>query len=44
MQDVRDEVREVGEETVLTDNGGGTGIGDRVTSVSGSTGSEVTIS
>ena len=35
---------EVGEETMVVDDGGGTGIGDRVTSATGSTGLEVTIS
>ena len=44
MWDARDEVSKVGEETVLKEGGGGTGIGDRVVSMTGSTGSEVTIS
>ena len=44
MREVRDEVSEVGEETVAVDDGGGTGIGDKVTLMTGSTGSEVTIS
>ena len=44
MRDVRDKVSEVGEETVLKEEGGGTGIGDRVVSMTGSTGLEVTIS
>ena len=44
MWDVRDAVSEVGEEIVVVDEGGGTGMGDRVTSVTGSTGSEVMIS
>ena len=35
---------EVGEETVVTEEGGGTGIGERVTSMTGLTGSEVMIS
>ena len=43
-RDVRDVVSEVGEEIVATDDGGGMGIGDKVTSVIGSTGLEVTIS
>ena len=43
-QDARDEVSEVGEETVVTEEGGGTGMGVKVVSVTGSTGSEVTIS
>ena len=37
-------MREVREETVVTEEGGGTGTGVRVTSVTGSTGSEVMIS
>ena len=44
MWDTRDEDIDEGDETVLEDKGGGTGIGDRVTSVRGSAGSEVTIS
>ena len=44
MREARDEVSEVGEETVVVDNRGGTGIGDKVTSMTGSTGSEETIS
>ena len=43
-REARDEVSEVGEETVAEDDGGGTGIGDKVTSMMGSVGSEVTIS
>ena len=43
-QDARDVVSEVGEEIVATDDRGGMGIGDRVTSAIGSTGLEVTIS
>ena len=42
-QDARDLVSEVGEETLVEEAGGGTGMGDRVTSVNGSTGSEVMI-
>ena len=34
----------MGEEIGAEDDGGGTGIGDKVTSMTGSTGSEVTIS
>ena len=41
MRDARDLVSEVGEETVVAEAEGGTGMGDRVTSVVGSTGSEV---
>ena len=44
MREVRDEVSKVEEETVAVDDGGGTGIGDNMTSVIGSTSSEVTIS
>ena len=44
MQDARDLVSEVGEETVAMEEGGGTGMGDRVTSVTSSTGSDVMIS
>ena len=44
MREARDEVSEVGEETVAVDDEGGTGIGDKVTSMAGSIGSEVTIS
>ena len=43
-QEARDEVSEVGEETVVSDTRGGTGMGDKVTSMAGSTDSEVTIS
>ena len=43
-REARDEVSDVGEETVAEDEGGGTGIGEIVTSMTGSTGSEVTIS
>ena len=43
-QEARDKVSEVGEETVVSDTGGGTGMGDKVTSKAGSTGLEVTIS
>ena len=43
-QEVRDEVSEVGEEIVAEDDGGGTGIGDKVTLMAGSAGLEVTIS
>ena len=43
-REARDEVREVGDETVAADDGGGTGIGDKVTSMMGSVGLEVTIS
>ena len=43
-QEVRDEVSKVGEEIGAEDDGGGTGIGDKVTSMMGSTGLEVTIS
>ena len=43
MRDARDLVSEVGEETVDKE-GGGTGMGDMVTSVTGSAGSDVTIS
>ena len=43
-REARDEVSEVGEETVVQDAGGGIGMGDKVTSMAGSTGSEVTIS
>ena len=43
-REARDEVREVGDEIVATDDGGGTGIGDKVTSMTGSVGSDVTIS
>ena len=43
-REARDEVSEVGEETVAEDDGGGTGISDKVTSMMGSVGSEVTIS
>ena len=44
MREARDEISEVGVEIETEDDGGGTGIGDRVTSVTGSVGSEVTIS
>ena len=44
MQDARDLVSKVGDETVVIEEGGGTGMGDRVTSVTGSTGSDVMIS
>ena len=44
MREVRDKVSKVGEETVAVDDGGGTGIGDKVTSMTGSAGLEVTIS
>ena len=44
MQEARDKVSEVGEETVAVDDGGGTRMGDKVTSMSGCAGSEVTIS
>ena len=43
-REARDEVSEVGEEIVVEDDGGGTGISDKVTSMVGSAGSEVTIS
>ena len=43
-QEARDEVSEVGKEIIVEDDGGGTGIGDKVTSMVGSAGSEVTIS
>ena len=43
-REARDKVSKVGEETVAEDDGGGTGIGDKVTSMTGSAGSEVTIS
>ena len=43
-RDARDEVSEVGEETVVAEEGGGTGMGDRVTSATGSMGLEVMIS
>ena len=43
-REVRDEVSEVGDEIIAEDDGGGTGIGDKVTSMTGSAGSEVTIS
>ena len=41
---MRDVVSEVGDEIVAEDEGGGTGMGDKVTSVVSSTGSEVMIS
>ena len=44
MRDARDLVSEVGEETVDVEEGGGTGMGDIVTLVTGSTSSDVTIS
>ena len=44
MRDARDLVREVGDETVVMEEGGGIGMGDRETSVTGSTGSDVMIS
>lgn len=44
MWDTREDVSEVGEEIVVTEVGGRTGTGVRVTLVMGSTGSEVTIS
>ena len=44
MRDARDVDSDEGDEVMLEDEGGGTGIGDKVTSVSGSAGSEVTIS
>ena len=44
MRDARDAESEVGEETVVVEEGGGTGMGDRVTLVTGSTSSEVMIS
>ena len=43
-REARDEVSVVGEETIAEEDGGGTGIGVKVTSRMGSTGSEVTIS
>ena len=43
MRDAREVINDEGE-VVTEDNGGGTGMGDRVTSVTSSTGSEVTIS
>ena len=43
MRDVREVVNDEGEDTVA-DDGGGTGMGDKVASTTGSTGSEVTIS
>ena len=43
-REARDEVSEVGEETVVTDARGGTGMGVKVTSMVGSTDSEVIIS
>ena len=43
-REARDEVREVGDEIVVADDRGGTGIGDKVTSMTGSVGLEVTIS
>ena len=44
MWDARDVDSDEGEEVVWEDDGGGTGIGDRVTSVRGSAGLEVIIS
>ena len=44
MQDAREDVSNVGDEMVAMEEGGGTGIGERVTLVTGSTGSEVIIS
>ena len=44
IRDAREDVSEVGEETIVIEEGGGIGIGVRVTSVTGSTGLEVTIS
>ena len=44
MRDVREVVNDEGEEVETEDDGGGTGIGDRETSVTGSMGLEVTIS
>lgn len=44
MQDAREVVSDVEGETVETEEGGGIGMGVRVTSVTGSTGSKVTIS
>ena len=44
MRDASDVVSEEGDEGESEDDGGGTGMGDRVASVIGSTGSEVTIS
>ena len=43
-REARDVESEVGEETEVRDAGGGTGMGDKVTSMVGSVGSEVTIS
>ena len=42
--DARDLVSEVGDETVVVEAGGGIGMGDKVTSVTCSIGSEVMIS
>ena len=44
MRDAREVVTDEGEDVVTEDDRGGTGMGERVTSVNGSTGSEVTIS
>ena len=44
MRDARDLVSKVGDETVDKEEGGGTGMGDMVTSVTSSTGSDVMIS
>ena len=44
MRDAREADSEEGDEVRLEDGGGGTGIGVRVVSIRGSTGSEVTIS
>ena len=44
MRDMSDVVSEEGDEGESEDGGGGTGMGDRVASAIGSTGSEVTIS
>ena len=43
MRDMREDISEVGGEMVAMEEGGGTGIGERVTLVTGSTGSEVII-
>ena len=44
MRDARDLVSEVGEETVVVEEGGGTGMGDKVTSATSSTGLDMMIS
>ena len=44
MRDAREVVTDEGKDVVTEDDGGGTGMGEKVTSVTSSTGSEVIIS